>query len=542
MTRKNRDEFSPKDKMTLCLRSGTHCSNPECRKPTTGPTTDKKKVNSIGQAAHITAAASGRGGARYDSSMTPEERSDIDNGIWLCQNCATMIDRDPDRYTVALLKDWKRQAENAADREHGQTPTSAAENALMRSVIFKTPLGRSVASAVADITHLTKQELEKADPRFSVQVDVAGNTAQLIFHAKEPVHFSAKIEPDRQAEFQEKMQALIEHGMRVEMDASSIRLEGSVLLDMMPHGAGTITFDTQMRRKAIQKVMLRDPVTNAIFVLDDLVGEIVAGSQSFTFEGSTFGDLYRINYRCNRERDVLDKIQPINFEFRSEQWRGRPVRDLPYLDKIYRYIDALRGGSEIFLSLEVEGRVLLEATSSQIMAPDAINELHFLLAHIRRVRDLLALWNTDVDFDDSPVAVGDIGKIHALWMLMCDRPKKSGEELSPGHANVTPQNENEANTLRTAIESRQALAIAFGREFPETFNLVGSYISVHPVRLHYSQVNLQASVPIKEIGSGRALRVDIVPTKHCNFSIELSHPPCTLVTGPEKSITPQSEA
>jgi hypothetical protein len=47
----------------------------------------------IGVAAHITAASVG--GPRYDASLKPKQRAAIENGIWLCQNCGTMIDRDP---------------------------------------------------------------------------------------------------------------------------------------------------------------------------------------------------------------------------------------------------------------------------------------------------------------------------------------------------------------------------------------------------------------------------------------------------------------
>ena len=72
----------------------------------------------VGIAAHITAASPG--GPRYCASMTTNERSSIDNGIWLCSNCSAMIDKDKKKYTVDLLHEWKRQAEkNASDEITG---------------------------------------------------------------------------------------------------------------------------------------------------------------------------------------------------------------------------------------------------------------------------------------------------------------------------------------------------------------------------------------------------------------------------------------
>lgn len=66
----------------------------------------------IGVAAHITAAAAG--GPRYDPTLTEAERSHPDNGIWLCQNCAKLIDNDPQRFHVEQLHVWKASSEGQA--------------------------------------------------------------------------------------------------------------------------------------------------------------------------------------------------------------------------------------------------------------------------------------------------------------------------------------------------------------------------------------------------------------------------------------------
>jgi len=107
-----RDDFSAATKRELAPRVGNCCSNPNCSTITSGPHTDDSKSISVGQAAHITAAS--LGGKRYDPSITPEQRKDISNGIWLCEKCAKLIDTDDDRYTVEVLKRWKKNAEESA--------------------------------------------------------------------------------------------------------------------------------------------------------------------------------------------------------------------------------------------------------------------------------------------------------------------------------------------------------------------------------------------------------------------------------------------
>jgi hypothetical protein len=82
--------------------------------PTSGPDADGGVTN-IGVAAHISAASPG--GARYDEMLTPEMRSDVGNGIWLCQTHAKLIDDDELTYTAAVLRDWKDTAEHMAALE-----------------------------------------------------------------------------------------------------------------------------------------------------------------------------------------------------------------------------------------------------------------------------------------------------------------------------------------------------------------------------------------------------------------------------------------
>lgn len=107
-----RDDFSRPIRERAGARVGLHCSNPECQKLTSGPAADPARAINIGVAAHITAAAPG--GPRYDPALSAEERSSIDNAIWLCAGCATMIDRDVRRFSVPVLRSWRQRAWDAA--------------------------------------------------------------------------------------------------------------------------------------------------------------------------------------------------------------------------------------------------------------------------------------------------------------------------------------------------------------------------------------------------------------------------------------------
>lgn len=63
----------------------------------------------VGVAAHITAAADD--GPRYDPLLSPQERANERNGIWMCQLHGKSIDDTPTFATVKELQRWKKQHE-----------------------------------------------------------------------------------------------------------------------------------------------------------------------------------------------------------------------------------------------------------------------------------------------------------------------------------------------------------------------------------------------------------------------------------------------
>lgn len=90
----------------LFARSGNRCAFPKCTSTiVVGDVT-------VGEVCHITAVAAG--GPRYDKDRSAIERHGYDNLILLCANHHTVIDADPEAYTVDRLKKMKSDHENRA--------------------------------------------------------------------------------------------------------------------------------------------------------------------------------------------------------------------------------------------------------------------------------------------------------------------------------------------------------------------------------------------------------------------------------------------
>ncbi len=118
----NRDDFSPATVEAIAKRASYICSSPDCRCLTLCPSeNDVEKFINIGKAAHITAASPR--GPRYDPTLTREQRSSAENGIFLCAVCADKIDKNKGiDYPVDLLRKWKSDHERWVKENLNKNP------------------------------------------------------------------------------------------------------------------------------------------------------------------------------------------------------------------------------------------------------------------------------------------------------------------------------------------------------------------------------------------------------------------------------------
>lgn len=99
-----------KDQKIVCIKSGNRCAMPDCRKELVIEKTDGDPAAIIGRIAHI--KGDKIGSARYDPNMTEDnERNSCENLIFVCGDCHTKIDSQPNTYTVEELLRIKNEHE-----------------------------------------------------------------------------------------------------------------------------------------------------------------------------------------------------------------------------------------------------------------------------------------------------------------------------------------------------------------------------------------------------------------------------------------------
>ena len=134
-----RGHFQKEVIKTLMVRSGGRCANPRCGRATLGPSrvhSEKRQV--LGAAAHICAASPN--GPRFDTSQSEEERHSVENGIWLCESCAALVDKNQGAdFPVSTLRVWKKASERAALDRLYQLSDSVRDNCVQSLIFINIP-------------------------------------------------------------------------------------------------------------------------------------------------------------------------------------------------------------------------------------------------------------------------------------------------------------------------------------------------------------------------------------------------------------------
>lgn len=480
----------------------------------TGPTFNKNKINSIGIAAHIKAAAPG--GARYDELTTSSERSDISNGIWLCTNCATMIDRDPDNYPVSLLQKWKVTAEEYADSQLGKVPLSKDRYESMENLIFKDLPKKKIPRAIADICQMTKEKFEAIDPRFSADVTFDGMRTAITLRCKETVSFTPIVKAPFVSEFREKYQALLDHGKDLIMPAEAVSIEGTKLFDFEGGFEGKITIGSLLRRPAVVKIHVLDSHRNIIFIFDDVNGEVVGGLKSATFSGKSLGGIFEIVCKFN-----VDTVEGSTSNFRMQTdfslWESKGIRSLPYFEKLFNFYEQVTQKMTVQIVLEFEGEQIFKAISYRC---SGFLENYRMLRYIRNVRLILSKLNRDFLFQNNYfISAIEAEHVEDTYHLLTELSRLKGKEIGSQKLTLTVGDTDEAVQAAYRIKSKKMQCIRL--EFPDVarINLLGNIVQLPTVEVCYFDVSLHFRT--KKMKAGQSIPVELRSYDTSTVSVKL---------------------
>ena len=496
-----RDEFTEITKRKLRDNVGSRCSKPDCRVPTMAPS------NNIGVAAHICAASKGtpsKPGPRYDKSMSKEERKSIDNGIWLCQNHATEIDRNPNNYSIELLNKWKTQAEEFATKELGiKLPSDTDAINMVSSALTGNPT-KFIPNAIPNIHLATEKSLEEIDSRFYFKTKYDENMTTITCHAKEKIDLS--IEIDRK--HNDKWQNLFEHGKDFKIDSSEIIITGSKLFEeLLNQPKATITF-LKEKKPAILKLWLVETKTGIVESFDDMHGFISFGSKSLKFDGCSFNGLFCIDVGNNK----------ITLSPSFEVWDGLNIQSLSYFNKIFSLFSKMHQGWNMSISIEIDGEKLGDSKEIEFSSSEFIYSIYSFLKYIQNSRTISNIMQTDILFVSSiEYTSQEYNNIAKVANILEGKEIFYLEDINSNPViNVKSKKGKEIEFIKSfSLDKPSSLRIT--KPSNETIKVFEKNIELPNKIMTFHSITTQIHTVIDEIKRGNEARIELIRQKDFKY-------------------------
>lgn len=413
MARNRQDEFKSSVIEQLRKRSANRCSNPDCKKLTSSPQiSNPNKVNDTGIAAHIAAAS--EKGPRYDKSMTSEQRSSIENAIWLCAHHATIIDREPESYPIEMLKEWKRNNEmliRASVNEQILTDQEVQQK-VAKKILSSIGVENSekISNSISDISKSIEDTVSKLDPRVSIKYsyDNGFNRYQIFSQNSKIDPVVLYIEPKNNSEYLDKFNNLIEHGNDFSTELINFSSNSLGLNYVFPTSSdGAIVKVINNKREDI-RVELEDNNENLLIILN---GEITFGNKSFSIISSSLDDV--LEFRIEKFL-VNEEKSKVEINLKVEKWNNKNVLDLVNFDRInklykkFRILESI--SANIYMKSGKEFNINLNTKN------DFFKNLTTHLDSIHLVRKLSKLLELSFIYDCScPMTMNDYNYLQYLY-------------------------------------------------------------------------------------------------------------------------------
>ncbi len=322
-------DFKEKTLMQLRERVACRCSNPDCRVPTVAANTGGG-VTRLGEGAHICAASPE--GPRFDPGMTDEQRSHINNGIWLCSNCHAKVDADERQYTVDVLLTWRCQAEEFSRLELAQKLPSQDDGINLLSAAIGVGAIKSLSEAVRNICRAKERDLERYDNRFRVSASMREGAEYYSITAKENVPVSLTL-PNVDGVL-DSYRELIEYGKPFAISSEGVGFSGSPLFDeVLRSTAGNGRFS--IVANGVKSSARLEVLSAGGFVLlaQEFQGLTYGGARGFSFVGKVF-EVLSLEVTCAFSANPKVSMR---FEINFSMWEGVNLLRIPCFQRIFDF-------------------------------------------------------------------------------------------------------------------------------------------------------------------------------------------------------------
>lgn len=501
-----RDDFLEKTKIELLIRAANLCSR--CKVFTVGSTHAGNRKNSIGVAAHICAAASGRGAKRYDPDQSKAERKHYDNGIWMCYSCSKLIDNEEILHTVAFLKDMKARHEVYASKWVGVVPMAPFEadnhiraGIIQASVFLATRQGSPANFDISAVVEGYEEAINALDPNFRV---VVTSTSKHVQHEIIP---NGKAIPDVKMVFSRAnyegvanaWKTMVETGGDLKLTTEQFQFRGSPLFESL----NEVSPNTQLIISRVKKkfdTTVYFVAGSERFELGSGDAYVTDGTKKIEIEGVVLDGFFTYKYS-----GVVDAGLETSFSYHQSAWLGQPFNNIKNYHRIKKAYDFLMVHPNAAIDVEVHA---YGSTLSMGVSPKTeysvfherfkfiIELAEILISVSRKVNKRLCFKTVEIGVQDidlllacSLVIDGPVGFKLNAGSYICDVPVAIDDKLKFD----TLQSEDSDEPLHMTISP--------------LVNLYGNWISFPKLTRTYSAYDVAYTSRLDDHGSNTIICV-----------------------------------
>lgn len=512
----NRDNFPPSIIRTLRERVNGLCSNPDCRRVTLGPQeSSKNKSVIIGQAAHISAASPG--GPRYDGKMTEDERKSIENGIWLCDNCARKIDRDTGTYSVSLLKSWKITSERFATQQLDKS--IAGHNIALDGLALIT--GHDIYDKDNLISHVHRvyeDKLMALDPRFDVRVDYVGREKRVFLNKADGMpapEILCTIQDENEAR---KIEEFYLYGGEAIITHPSLSVSGSPLLNIGGDGSLKSLCVSQDGINIVCDIDVFGKNAEDIKFTLKSEGKLYRGAAGVKLQVKALSDVLNITWSLDLRSTSLEhgkivkaKGQPISMKLK--EWNGCKVKNLVDIDVLFDFCEIYSKEHPIrfvvkskeFGSISIDGKMLINVNKDNIVS----------LEYLKMAKYLLSFTGDDILFDLSNTFTdSQYSELRNVYNILQGnfsmRNFARGKPIGKGKILICEDNKM---SLQKACDNKEYISVEFYDDINQKLMIYNEEILLPKQIRVLKNVFLKISSNAEEISIGDVLDVEFWPSE-----------------------------
>jgi hypothetical protein len=329
------------------------------------------------------------------------------------------------RYSAELLRQWKRQAEDAAHREIGKTPPSAEDAINQAMAVLRATPGQLVPNAMANTSAAISNYLAIIDPSLRITPEFAGGHTNYVIEAIAPVEVSLTATGDAALKLSRAVASVLSDGDEVSVPLEAVTISGSPAIALLVDGATSLVL-AGADCEAVVRVMSPDRYGGDDLTIE-FVGDMRRGSDWMTLTAAAFKGVMSLKIRLPLPGNPQKASWTM--QVTCDPWLGRSLSELAQLDRIARFVDRLRDASSSKLEIEVDGRILLQSTTRGPLEQQDLKSVTALVGYVLDVRDICEILSVEVFFSEMNVSLRETQQIRLFADLL--RATKGSRPFRP---------------------------------------------------------------------------------------------------------------